>query len=212
MRVMVSIPQLPPYEHKHVSMAVDRLRLDARHDLRVIRPSHRPYENTLHHTLNDFMDGGEDYWLNIDADNPPLRNPLDLIDLDLDVVGCPTPVWHWTGQEGERPIYWNAYRSVPEKGAYTEWQPRDGLQCVDAIGTGCFLVNRRVFEHPEMRKAPFQRTYNEDGTVDKGNDIAFSERARAHGFKIWAHFDYPCRHFHEVDLHEVAQAISGMTG
>ncbi len=156
------------------------------------------------------MEGPYEWWLSIDSDNPPERNPLDLIEYDKDIIGCPTPVYHCTGKIGERPIYWNAYKSDPSSGHYWEWPDRDGLQKVDAIGTGCFLVNRRVFEHPEMRKAPFQRTFNEDGTVDKGNDIAFCERATACGFEIWCHFDYPAEHFVELPLNELSRAINGL--
>jgi GT2 family glycosyltransferase len=81
------------------------------------------------------------------------------------------------------------------------------LQRVDAVGTGCFLVSRRVFLDERMQKGAFQRTFNEDGTVDKGNDLAFCERARACGFEIWAHYGYPCMHFNSLELNEVALAF-----
>lgn len=208
MRCLVTIPTTG-WVHKHVAMAADRLLADQR-CVRVLYPTHRPFENNLAHIVKDFMAGSEDFWLSIDSDNPPMRNPLELMDLDLDVVGCPTPVWHWTGQAGERPIYWNAYDYVPEANAYRPHEPMTGLQKVEAIGTGCFLVARRVFEHPAMRIQPFQRTWNEDGTVQFGNDIAFCKRARDAGFEIWAHYDYPCRHFVELELNEVVQAFRGL--
>ena len=150
------------------------------------------------------MEGDYNYWLSIDADNPPIDNPLDLVELDKDIIGLPTPVWHFTEKKkGERPIYWNAYDYVPEEDAYKEHLPRTGLQKVDAIGTGCFLIARRVFENPEMRKAPFERKLLEDGRVNKGNDISFCERARGQGFEIYSHYDYPCMHFNELELNEV---------
>lgn len=205
MKILVSIPNTG-WIHKHVCFATDALL----HDLRVtlIRPTHRPYENNLAHIRNQMLEQDFDWWLNIDADNPPMRNPLELIQLDKALVGLPTPVYHWTGQAGERLIYWNVYRAVSEKGAYTEWLPREGLQKVDAIGTGCFLVRRDVVRCVAIQ--PFLRTYNSDGTVCKGNDIAWCERVRKAGFDIWAHFDYPCRHFVELELNEVVQAFKGM--
>jgi hypothetical protein len=206
-RILISVPNTGDI-HKLVCFATDRLLLDGRYNVTIIRPTHNPYENNLHHILNDFMKGDYDYWLNIDSDNPPMNNPLDLVTYDLDVVGLPTPVWHYTGKiKGERPFYENAYKYVPKDGAYTEWPNKDKLQKVDAVGTGCILFARRVFENPEMRKAPFQRTYYEDGTVEKGPDIAFCERAKAQGFSIFAHYDYRCQHFNELELHEVAKAF-----
>lgn len=196
--------------HKTVAAALLRIQHDRRHRLRFIMPSHRPFENNLHHIVNDFMAGGEDFWLSIDNDNPPLKNPLDLVDLDLDIVGLPTPVFHWTGKAGERPIYWNGYDYVPETDAYREHMPKEGLQRVDAVGTGCFLVSRRVFENPTMRLGAFQRQWNVDGTVERGNDIAFCERAREQGFEIWCHYDYPCNHIVEVPLNDIVASIKGL--
>lgn len=209
-KVLVSIPNTG-YVHKLVSLTTNKLLVDSRYNCTIIYPTHNPYENNLHHIVNEFMEGDYDFWLNIDSDNPPIRNPLDLVACDLDIVGLPTPVWHFTEEvHGERPMYENAYKYVPEKGAYAEWDVKEGLQKVDAVGTGCLLIARRVFGHPEMRKAPFQRTYNEDGTVDKGNDISFCERATENGFNIFAHYDYRCMHFNELELHEVARAFHGL--
>lgn len=209
-KVLVSVPNMGTI-HKFVCFVTDKLLADGRYDVVVIRPQHSPYENNLHHIVNDFMASDYDFWLNIDSDNPPFGNPLDLISYNLDVVGLPTPVFHYTGEiKGERPIYENAYKYVPEKDAYTEWPNKTGLQRVDAVGTGCVLYSRRVFENPEMRKAPFQRIYNEDGTVERGNDIAFCERATKQGFLIFAHYDYRCRHFSNLELHETAQAFHGL--
>ncbi|KKK76238.1 hypothetical protein LCGC14_2865670 [marine sediment metagenome] len=205
--VLVSVPTTG-WVHKHVVFALLRLQLDRRYKLRIILPTHSPFENNLHHIVADFMDGGEDYWLSIDTDNPPIQNPLDLVALDKDILGFPTPVWHWEGKAGERPIYWNAYRA--KEGGYTEYRPQSGLQRVDAVGTGCFLIARRVFEDVEMRKGPFLRTMYPDGRVEKGNDIAFCERARARDWEIWTHFGYPCRHFNEVELTEVIAAFKGL--
>ena len=94
--------------------------------------------------------------------------------------------------------------------AYTEHQPAIGLQKVDAVGTGCVLFSRRVFEDKFMQQGCFHRKWNTDGTMNKGNDIAFCERARSCGFQIYAHFDYICDHFTELSLLEVIRAFHQM--
>jgi hypothetical protein len=209
--VLVSVPCVPPWIHKQVVFVLIRLIYDQRHKIEIILPTHRPYENNLAHIVVDFLKSDHNYWLNIDADNPPMANPLDLIELDLDVVGLPTPVFHFTGEKpGERPIYWNGYDYVPDEDAYREHAEKDGLQRVDAIGTGCFMAARRVFEHADMQDGAFQRTHYANGTVRLGNDLAFCQRANRAGFKIWCHYGYPCQHFHELELHEVSQAIKSM--
>lgn len=208
MKILVSIPTSPanPYIHKHVCMVTDKILMDRRYDITIIRPSHNPFENNLHHIVNDFLNRDYFFWLSIDADNPPMNNPLDLIKYDRDIIGLPTPVWHFTEKPGERPIYWNGYDYVPEKDAYREHEPKQGLQEVDAIGTGCFLISRRVFLNNQMQGA-FTRQLNKDGTVNKGNDISFCEKAKACGFKIFCHYDYPCMHFVELELNEVMKAF-----
>lgn len=208
--ILISVPN-EGWIHKHVVFVLLKLLQDRRYQTNVILPTHRPFENNLHHIVLDFLKGDYDYWLSFDSDNPPLKNPLDLVELNKDIIGFPTPVWHFdepNKRKGERPIYWNAYKALGD--AYIEWPTKVGLQQVDAIGTGCFLIARRVFENTEMQKAPFQRTYLPDGRVEKGNDIAFCERARHQGFTAWAHFDYPCMHFNEIELNEVVKAFKNL--
>ena len=208
--VLITVPN-EHWLHKMVTQRLMLLQMDRRYKLRFEWPSHKPYENNLHHIVSEFYQSNCSYWLNIDSDNPPMQNPLDLVAFDKDIIGLPTPVWHYTGKPGERPIYWNAYDYDREADAYREHSIKEGFQRVDAIGTGCFLIARRVFDHPEMRKAPFHRKQYADGTVHKGNDISFCERARERGFEIWAHYGYPCRHFCDnIELTEVEQSIKGL--
>jgi len=209
MKVLVSVPNTG-WIHKHCSFVLLKLQKDTRgHDLTIIEPTHAPYVNNLHKILIDFKSGAYDFWISFDSDNPPKNNPLDLIEYNLDIVGLPTPVWHndiKTRKSGERPIYWNAYDYVPEKDAYKEHANKKGLQKVDATGTGGFVIHRRVFDNKDMI-APFLRQWNKDGTVNKGNDISFCERARKNGFEIYAHYGYSCMHFVELELGEVIEAF-----
>lgn len=211
-KILISFPTDPAnmYIHKKVSMLQWILAKDSRYNVIPMWPTHRPYENNLHHIVNDFMEGNYDFWLNIDADNPPLRNPLDLVELNRDIIGLPTPVWYFADIKGDRPIYWNSYDYVSNEDAYREHNLKIGLQLVDAVGTGCFLVSRRVFLNDNMRKGTFMRKWNEDGTVYKGNDIMFCERARKEGFEIYCHYDYPCDHFAELSLNEITQSIQNL--
>lgn len=193
--------------HKAVLRCLLLIQGDPRYCTRIEWPSHKPYENNLHHCASEFLESDCDFWLSMDSDNPPRRNPLDLVDLNLDIVGLPTPIWHYVGKKGERPVYWNAYDYDSSVDAYREHHPREGLQRVDAIGTGCFLIARRVFEDPRMQRGAFIRKLYPNGTVHKGNDMSFCERARSCDFQIWAHFDYPCDHFSELELNEVVGAF-----
>ncbi len=206
--VLLTIPN-QHWIHKHVAYRADLMLQDKRHKVHKTVPSHKPYVDNLHRIVKDFRDGGYDFWLNMDADNPPVNNPLDLVELDKDIIGLPTPIWHFT-KEGERPYYFNAYDFDGDTCAYREHQPQKGLQKVDAVGTGCILISRRVFENSFMCKAPFMRGWTEEGFAAKGNDIRFCEKARNQGFEIYAHYDYPCDHFTELSMLEMIRAFKGV--
>lgn len=207
-RILLSIPN-QHWISTYVMEKVIYIMRDGRYKVRLIMPSHKPYENNLHHIVNDFIKGGYDYWLNIDADNPPQNNPLDLVELDKDIIGLPTPVGNYLGN-GERPVFLNAFDYYSETDNYREHIKKESLQEVDAVGTGCILIAKRVFNRVDLQKGAFTRKLHEDGTVWKGNDISFCERARANGFRIYAHYDYICDHMSEVSLLKINTAYGKM--
>jgi len=204
--VYVTCPNGDGYIHKLVHVALCRILSDRRYRVRHDCPTHRPYANNLHHCINDFLDSDDQWWLSMDDDNPPRRNPLDLIELDCDLIGLPTPVWH-SAVPGDRPWYLNALQKVD--GGYKPAEPLDGLTEVDAIGSGCFLVARRVIE-AVAELQPFARQWNHDGTVALGGDFSFCEKVRRAGFRIWAHGDYMCDHIQTLPLLEVIERVGQM--
>lgn len=209
-KILITVPNRD-WVHAAVVRCLLILIMDKRYKKRITFPNGRPYENNLNHIVNEFIKENFDFWLSIDTDNPPFENPLDLIEWDKDIIGLPTPIWFYEGEKkGESPIYWSAYDYDEKLDAYREHRPREGLQKVDAIGTGCFLIARRVFENRIMRQGPFLRQWLPDGTVRKGNDISFCERARTQGFEIYCHYNYPCDHYATVSLTQIMASFKNM--
>lgn len=175
----------------------------------IIMPTDRPYEQNLHKIVYGLNVDKHDYdfWISIDDDNPPIANIIDLVFLDKDMIGCPTPVWHYVPGKAERPIMWNTYDYVPDKDAYKEHEDKNGLQEMDAVGTGCFVLANRCFTHEALRCGAFARKLDCHGLVHKGNDISFCERLKDAGFSVYAHYGYPCRHFSTIDLLDASSAI-----
>ena len=202
-RVLISVPNGKGWLHKHVAFALLRLQQDARVQQTIILPTHTPYVNNLHKIKEDFLNGPYDYWLTMDADNPPRRNVLDCVFLDKDIIGFPTPVWA-NMKEGDYPIYWNGLDAKGD--GWTPHEPTTGLQMVDAVGSGCLLIARRVMA--AMRyDHPFARVWNPDGTVEIGGDYSFCRKAKARGFEIYCHYGYPCHHFNEIEVSEIGTAF-----
>lgn len=210
-RVLVTVPNVAGWIHKRVARTLFSIAGDRRFEVEIRLPSLKPYANNLHHCILMALESGADFLLTMDADNPPPPNVLDLCELGLDVVGCPTPVWHSGGPKGDRPWYLNAMVDVGEDGfrPLQDVRPEDchGLAEVDAIGSGCLVISRRVLE---AVPAPFHRTWNEDGTQDVGGDFSACRRWRAAGFRVFAHFSYAAQHFCELELSEVIHCFADM--
>lgn len=183
-----------------LSVAMSR---DSRFEVDVRTPQLVPVENNRNHAVLDFLERGEDFLLFIDSDNPPLVNPLDLVELDLPIVGCPTPMFQCTPQhilERIRPIRWNVF---DYDASIEKWSSRSGakgdtdLEEVDAVGSGCILIRRDVLE---AVPAPFMRRWDEKGRVVAGSDLDFCRRAKEAGFSTWVNWRYMCEHYNTVRL------------
>ena len=149
-RVMVTVLN-QGWIHKTVVQALINIYRDQTCEKAVALPAMMPpVEQTMCVAAANFYEQEYDWWLTIDDDNPPVRNPLELIKYCKDIMGCPTPIYMNDKEPRGR---WNVYKEIP--GGHTHWENHRGLQRVDAIGAGCMLLSHRVFENPEMRKAPF---------------------------------------------------------
>lgn len=208
-KVLLSLPHLGTSSTAN-SAAVDALMIpDDRVQLHVIRPTAVPVENNLNQVIKKFLAGEWDFWINLDADQSPLKNPIDLVFLDKDIIGLPTPAFKSVTEEGKSPFYWAVYSWNEEQQAHQPYRFRSEagpLQQVDAVGAGCWVVARRVLE---AIKQPMLRRYDEHGVVTMGGDLSFCTKAREAGFKVYAHYEYPCRHFKTIDLYEVMCILAG---
>ena len=62
-------------------------------------------------------------------------------------------------------------------------ETRFGLHKVWAVGMGCMMIKRQVFE--QLPKPWFNHAYNKDLDTFSGEDIYFCNQANEHGFDIW---------------------------
>lgn len=162
-----------------------------------------PTDSNRNHIVYDFLQTDCDYLAMFDSDNFPLKNPFDLIAFDKDVIGG---VYPGMGKNGIRFHVYKAVEGYPEKIGFDQMpiEARVGLAKVDAIGTGCIFIKRKVLE---KIKSPFSYIYNAYGVLMASDDIAFCHRCNLAGLEIYAHWDYPCSHFKVVDLLKVAGLI-----
>lgn len=196
MRVLLAIPTAGTIHWKLLNKIVDICK-DERHEVELLVSKMVGNEANRNAITKDFLKGDYDYLLMIDTDNPPLENPLDMIDHDKDIVSIPTPI-NLNILEVNN-FFWNIFDETTDPKYPT--RPRklrgEGLENVYAVGTGCILVKRKVLE---AIKNPFLPVRNDDDSRKWTQDIVFCMRARAEGFEVWADWDKRCMHYKEIDL------------
>jgi len=160
-------------------------------------PNGKPITNNRNTIVQKFLAQKEyEYLMMIDSDIVPPPNILKLVDFHKDII---TPLMFCL-QKGEvRPLT----LKMAKDGIYDipkEYLDKSGLIEVDATGTGCIIISRKVLE---TIKHPFENIYDKDGIKRWGNDLYFCRRAKEAGFKVWVHMDYEASHYTIMDLKEL---------
>jgi len=190
--------------HRNNVLALLKLQHEKRYQVVIDLPTGNPYENNLNHIVQKFLKGNFDYWLQMDNDNAPTQNPLDLVSLDKDIMLLPYLQWHYTPEDIREANYPIVTLIMDDEGeGFREHKNMSGLQRVDAGGSGCMLIARRVLE----QMTPFTRTHDNFGQVEIGVDFNYCRKAREKGFEVWCHYDYPVQHFKMLELMEVQRAF-----
>lgn len=162
--------------------------------------SDRIIANNRNKIVKRFLAGDWDILFMIDDDNPPVRNPFDLLDHDKDVIGAVCP-----GRD-DRGIHFHVYKLGNKFPHFKQYEPeeRSGLHQVDAIGTGCIAIKRRVLE---KIKKPFEDLFDQDGILVSNDDMHFCWKCHKKKIKIWTDWNYTCSHYKTVDLLQMAALI-----
>lgn len=186
--VYLAVPNTGWIHTEVVRRAISMLH-DQRYQVTMQMPSWKPVEHARARIHEEAVRRRYDWLVTMDSDNPPMNNPLDLIELNLDMVGLPTPIY----QAGNG-IGFNAMKAVGD--GWLEWPEKKGLQQVDAVGFGCVVVSRRVLV-ATLGKNTWERETDENGFTTCSEDFAFCKKVRAAGYRVFAHFDYACEHYKE---------------
>lgn len=152
----------------------------------------KPISQNRNMIVQRFLASKFDYLLMIDDDVVPPQTILSMADYEKDVVGA---LYFMYQEQKLMPVAFMRSRY----GMYNPLNIKsgDGLTEVDAVGTGCIMLSRKVLK---AVKAPFINEYDPDGIRLFGLDIAFCQRAKEKDFKVYVHTDFPCSHWQIMDL------------
>jgi hypothetical protein len=187
------------YIRKELAPLLHIIKSDKRYNVIVDDKFGRPYAHRLQRVVNDFLKTNAQFLLQIDHDNVPLKNPLDLIELNKDVIGMPYLALR-NGEYGFLTFERNKAGKMVQA-----YPPENEIQLVqvDRVSSGAILIARRVLE---KIKEPFMREWK-DGLAIKGADFSFCDKVKAAGFEIWAHWGHIASHYKEIDLLEIPKLI-----
>lgn len=187
-KVLIAILCHSGWIHSSMLKVVHEMLTDDRIEAEMLLAQMTPVDYTRNSIVRYALMKNKDWIISIDHDNAPTKNPVDLLFLGKDLIYCPTPM------HADMGIRMNCFL---ENG----YKKGEGLQEVTRIGSGCYVISKKALEAIPMPHFKFDTT--DDGKVTRSEDIRFCDIAREAGIQPYVHTDYPCHHFHEVDLWEI---------
>ena len=169
--------------------------------INITYPHKKPIANNRNHIVQKFLARKEfDYLMMIDSDIIPPPNIMKLVDFDKDII---VPLM-FVMQEGKvLPLYLKQAKDGQLE-YDREYLDKQGLIPVDATGTGCIVLSRKILE---TIKHPFRNEYDSDGIKKLGLDLNFCLRAKKLGFQPYVHLDYVADHHAVSSLRELYYAL-----
>ena len=166
----------------------------------VYHPFLAPIDHARNVIVSDFLRTDCTHLMMIDDDIVPTQDTLErLLVHDQLIVGAACPIVG-PGDNNKLVTTTNAY-NLDEDKRYTAIKEGKGLQRVNAVGTGCMMIKREVFDR--IPPAPFVTEYNSDGIKFRSEDLNFCFQAESSGIYIYVDFDIRCKHIKSCNILDI---------
>jgi glycosyltransferase involved in cell wall biosynthesis len=156
-----------------------------------------------------FLESGKDVLVMVDDDVIPPRHFLQIvipiIDGDAEIVAACVPIM----RPGTVFLPNLFVRDGDGYAPHLEAYQGEGLVEVDAVGTGCIAIARKVLLDNHL-KTPFRPKLDKNGVWLMGEDITFCERAKARGHRVRADLNVWCEHLSELHCNSTAMAYMAL--
>lgn len=165
----------------------------------VYHPFLSPIDHARNVIVNDFLHTDYTHLMMIDDDIVPPVDALErLLFHNKAIVAAACPLIG-PDKDGKLVTTMNAYNlNTNEEYIIVK---STGLQKVDAVGTGCIMIERKVLE--EMKVPPFTTEYNGEGIKYRGEDLNFCYQAKLIGIETYVDFKLECKHIKSCNLLEL---------
>lgn len=153
----------------------------------IFMPQAKPHDHCRNIIVNKFLKSDCQWLLMVDSDVIPPDNVCTMVSNDVDVCSA-----HVSTIANGEVIPVGMIKNAD--GYHHDFKhSKPGLHKVDAVGTGCILIKRSVFD--KLDKPYFKFIY-EDGLLVNGEDFDFSERIG----EVYFDARYKCRHFTTIAI------------
>lgn len=149
----------------------------------------RCYDSARNYCVHSAKKLGADFCLQFDNDICPRCNMLDVVSqMGNDILVC------GMGYAAHMP---NGLGIA----AGDQHEVRADFIEVDWVGAGALVIHRKIWETVEWPLFRWEPTQDAILSPGVGEDVSFSRKVRAAGFKVWSH-RIPAAHFRTADLTE----------
>ena len=169
---------------------------DPRYVIKIYMPSYiSPLPAVRNLCVKEFLisDCGYIWWIDDDV-IPPQETLHRLVSADKDAIGAvcfsigndkddyrPYPITLKNANDGKYKVYYG-----------------ENIEEVDAVGGGCVMVKRKVYE---MLEPPYyEDSFDKDGILSLTGDFRIWQKTKEKGFKLWIDFNLLCEHNREVNI------------
>lgn len=153
------------------------------------------------HLVDTFLKTDFEWFLFIDSDTVP---PVKVLDMTKNGKYVCSGIYHQFQHSNIVPVVYSDKNEA--YGLYIDNKTKDDVVEVDAVGAGCLLIHRKVFE--KMERPYFKFLYDENGYLKLGEDFYFCRQAKKAGFKIWVDRRICSRHFKTIDMKFLFSMVS----
>jgi hypothetical protein len=137
----------------------------------------------------------------IDDDMNPPPNWHELLSFNVPAVSALAVGWK-PAQDGQLGTVYPTAFKLQDDGRYKGFAPPSLMPVtVDAVGTGCVVLTREIFE--ELPANPYQTQRNDDGSIRESEDVYFWRLANKAGYRPLLVPAIEFGHDHVTDLSEV---------
>jgi len=149
--------------------------------------------------VDRFLKTNYEWLLFIDSDTIPPNNVLDMIENKKDI--CSGVYHQWKGGKVVPLAFVRTKKGSSKKyEEYDETNPDDIIE-IGVVGTGCLLINKRVFGI--LKKPYFDFVLGDNGLNMLGEDFHFCEKAQDAGLKVWLDRKIIAHHIKVMDLNSM---------